>query len=88
MRPSRVSVTIERNAGDGADFLERAVVLIAENKVLHRVVGHDDINPASPSDQSERFRATWLPGRPVAGLVIWMPLAFENVGEMPLPSLW
>ena len=41
-----VTAHVEGNAGECGSFNEHPVALIVKEKVLHRVVGHDDIDPA------------------------------------------
>ena len=82
-RAAGVAVHVERDAGDGADLAERAVALVVEQEVLHRVVGDDDVDPAVV-DRSRRTSrpATWPAARRCAGLRTCRPACFGDVGEL------
>jgi hypothetical protein len=45
-RATRIAGWIERYTYLRANFLERAVLLVMQQKVLHRIISHDQVHPA------------------------------------------
>ena len=87
-RAAAVAVGIERDAGAGADLLERAVLPVVEDEVLHRVVGDDEIGPAvARRDRSATTPSDLAIGTPVAGFLICTPARADTSVKWPWPSL-
>src|SRR6185437_12436463 len=42
----RIAVIVESQAGGGANLFEGAVMLVVKHKVLHGVIGHNQVHPA------------------------------------------
>ena len=79
------AVAAEGDARLAADFLELAVLLIVEDEVLDRVVGHDEVLPAV-AVEIERHDAQGLAGGNLLlgllALKTWMPAASRDVAEL------
>ena len=53
-RAAYLAVVVEPDAADATHLGKRAVLLVFENEVVNRVVGHDEIHPAVPIEIHRR----------------------------------
>ena len=51
-----LAITIKGDPRDRADFAKRSILLIVKQKVLHRIVGHDNVVVAVFVDVDEQHR--------------------------------
>ena len=80
---ARVAVAVEGDARQGSDLLEVAVALVLENKVLDRIVGHDEVGEPVGVEIYGHHAERLGRGHPGGRIGHLHAALLANVGEAP-----